>query len=88
MATLTGLIPVTVGTFQAYQGGGWQGGYHWGGGGGGGLGTQSAGPYIYIYPIAYGKLTHTFSSACCIQFRNMPSHVLGATLRMNRTIVQ
>ena len=34
MATLTGLIPVTVGTFQAYQGGGWQGGYHGGGGGG------------------------------------------------------
>ena len=35
MATLTGLIPVTVDTFQAYQGGGWQGGYHWGGGGAG-----------------------------------------------------
>ena len=35
MATLTGLIPVTVGTFEAYHGGG-GGGYHWGGGGGGG----------------------------------------------------
>ena len=35
MATLTGLIPVTVGTFEAYHGGA-GGGYHWGGGGGGG----------------------------------------------------
>ena len=53
MATLTGLIPVTVGTFEAYHGGGgWGGGgYHWGGGGG--LGTQSAGPYIYIYMYVY-----------------------------------
>ena len=46
MATLTGLIPVTVGTFEAYHGGGVGEGYQWGGGG---LGTQSAGPYIYIY---------------------------------------
>ena len=43
MATLTGLIPVTVGTFEAYHGGG--GGIPLGGGG---LGTQSAGPYIHI----------------------------------------
>ena len=47
MATLTRLIPVTVGTFEAYHGGGCGGGYHWKGGGGG-LGTQSAGPYIGI----------------------------------------
>ena len=36
MATLTGLIPVTVGTFETYHGGGGGGGYHWGGGGGAG----------------------------------------------------
>ena len=48
MATLTGLIPVTVGTFEAYHGGGGGGDTIGGGGGGGGLGTQSAGPYIYI----------------------------------------
>ena len=46
MATLTGLIPVTVGTFEAYHGGGGGGGIPLGGGGGGGLGTQSAGPYM------------------------------------------
>ena len=47
MATLTGLIPVTVGTFEAYRGGGVGGGIPLGGGGGGGgLGTQSAGPYM------------------------------------------
>ena len=57
MATLTGLIPVTVGTFEAYHGGVGGGiplgGGGWGGDtiGGGGLGTQSAGPYIYIYII-------------------------------------
>ena len=56
MATLTGLIPVTVGTFEAYHGG-VGGGYNSGGvdtirgggedhSGGGGLGTQSAGPYM------------------------------------------
>ena len=44
MATLTGLVPVTVGTFEAYHGGGGGGGIPLGGGGG--LGTQSAGPYI------------------------------------------
>ena len=55
MATLTGLIPATVGTVEAYHGGG-------GGGiplGGGGLGTQSAGPYIpyvYIYIYTYDFL--------------------------------
>ena len=56
MATLTGLIPVTVGTFEAYHGGGGGGvggGYHWGGG----LGTQSAGPSIYIY-IYVGPNVH------------------------------
>ena len=46
MATLTGLIPVTVGTFAAYHGGGVGGGGGIPLGGGGGLGTQSAGPYI------------------------------------------
>ena len=43
MATLTGLIPVTVGTFEAYHGGGGGGDTI---GGGWGLGTQSAGPYM------------------------------------------
>ena len=36
MATLTGLTPVTVGTFEAYHGGGDGGGIPLGGGGGGG----------------------------------------------------
>ena len=59
MATLRGLIPVTVGTFEAYHGG-VGGGYHWGGGGGG-LGTQSAGLYItymfrlYLYLLVLKK---------------------------------
>ena len=38
MATLTGLIPVTVGTFEAYHGGD-GGGIPLGGGGGGGAGN-------------------------------------------------
>ena len=45
-------IPVTVGTFEAYHGG-----ERWGGmplGVGGGLGTQSAGPYMYIHIYIYG----------------------------------
>ena len=46
MATLTGLIPVTVGTFEAYPGGGGGGGYHWGGGGGAGNAERRT---IYIY---------------------------------------
>ena len=49
MATLTGLIPVTVGTFEAYHGGGGGGvggGYHWGEGGGGNAERRTI--YIYI----------------------------------------
>ena len=50
MATLTGLIPVTVGTFEAsisWGGGGVGGGYHGGGGGGGGW-ERRAQDHIYI----------------------------------------
>ena len=47
MATLTGLIPVTVGTFEAYHGGGGWGGDTIGGGGGGGGWERRAQDHIY-----------------------------------------
>ena len=49
MATLTGLIPVTVGTFEAYHGGG-GGGIPLGGGGGW---ERRAQDHIYIYIHMY-----------------------------------
>ena len=45
MATLTGLIPVTVGTFEAYHGGG-GGGIPLGGGGAGNAERRTI--YVYI----------------------------------------
>ena len=63
MATLTGLIPVTVGTFEAYHGGGGGGGYHWGGGGGGGGGAGNAERRtIYIY-ISWSDFS--YDARCC-----------------------
>ena len=49
MATLTGLIPVTVGTFEAYHGGGVGGGIPLGGGGGGGAWERRAQDHITLY---------------------------------------
>ena len=51
MVTLTGLIPVTVGTFETYHGGG-GGGDTIGRGGGGGW-ERRAQDHIYIYTRGY-----------------------------------
>ena len=53
MATLTGLILVTVGTFEAYQGGGWGGIPLGEGGGAGNAERRTIYMYIYIYGICF-----------------------------------
>ena len=80
MATLTGLIPVTVGTFEVYHGGG--GGDTIGGREGGGLGTQSAGPYMHACLSVYWGDVYGDTSVCCLGFTIVGCRILdfGACL--------